>query len=67
VIAFADTSFLCALYVAQDDSAVALAHYRRLKDPLHVATALHVGASEFLSFDVNQRKLAAVEGLATRP
>jgi predicted nucleic acid-binding protein len=150
VIAFADTSFLCALYVAQDNSAAALAHYRQLREPLHVsalllgefrqsvrfqifrhsrdatqgyarktglaalanlqanldagalvvvsaeladviaiaerlssrhtvegghryldllhvATALHVGATDFLSFDINQRKLAAVEGLATRP
>ncbi|HRQ89603.1 MAG TPA: type II toxin-antitoxin system VapC family toxin [Bacteroidia bacterium] len=36
----------------------------RLVDLLHVATALHLGASEFLSFDANQRKLAEAEGLA---
>jgi predicted nucleic acid-binding protein len=39
----------------------------RYLDLLHVATALHVGATDFLSFDINQRKLAAAEGLATRP
>ena len=30
-------------------------------DILHVATALHLGAADFLSFDANQRKLAAAE------
>jgi predicted nucleic acid-binding protein len=32
-------------------------------DILHVATALHLGSREFLSFDVNQKKLAQKEGL----
>jgi len=32
-------------------------------DILHVATALHLGAGEFLTFDVNQRRLAEAEGL----
>ncbi len=32
-------------------------------DILHVATALHLGATEFLTFDTNQRKLAELEGL----
>lgn len=35
----------------------------RLADILHVATALHLGAAEFLTFDANQRKLAEAEGL----
>ena len=34
-------------------------------DILHVATALELGAKEFLSFDGNQNELAAAEGLAT--
>lgn len=34
-------------------------------DILHVATALHFGAREFLTFDANQKKLAAAEGLKT--
>lgn len=150
MIAYPDTSFLCALYVAQSTSAAAIAHYRRMKEPLHVsalllgefrqsvrfqifrhsrdatqgyarrtglaalamlqsnldagalvvvaadwadvlniaerisaqhtiggghrfidvlhvATARHLGAAEFLSCDANQRKLAAAEGLAARP
>lgn len=36
-------------------------------DVLHIATALHLGASEFLTFDTNQSKLAALEGLAVKP
>jgi predicted nucleic acid-binding protein len=36
-------------------------------DVLHVATALHLGAKEFLTFDLNQRKLAAAEKLTLRP
>ncbi|NJM37549.1 MAG: type II toxin-antitoxin system VapC family toxin [Akkermansiaceae bacterium] len=32
-------------------------------DVLHVATALHLGASEFLTFDGKQKELAEAEGL----
>ncbi len=150
MIAYPDTSFLCALYVAQSNSSSAIAHYQRMQEPLHVsalllgefrqsvrfqifrhsrdatqgyprktgqgalgrlqanldqgalvvaaaewtdviaiaerlssfrtiqgghrfldllhvATALHLGAREFLSFDANQRQLAESEGLAARP
>lgn len=35
----------------------------RVVDILHVATALHLGVHEFLTFDVNQRRLAEAEGL----
>ena len=34
-------------------------------DILHVATAIELGAKEFLSFDANQIQLAGAEGLAT--
>jgi predicted nucleic acid-binding protein len=40
-----------------------LAAGHRLVDILHVATALQLGAAEFLTFDANQRKLAEAEGL----
>lgn len=40
-----------------------LSEGHRLLDILHVATALHLGASQFLSFDLKQRKLAKAEGL----
>jgi predicted nucleic acid-binding protein len=36
-------------------------------DILHVATALHLAAKEFLTFDQRQRKLATAEGLSVRP
>jgi predicted nucleic acid-binding protein len=32
-------------------------------DVLHVATALHLGIKEFLTFDGNQKNLAEAEGL----
>jgi predicted nucleic acid-binding protein len=35
----------------------------RLADLLHVATALHLGAEAFLTFDDQQRKLAMAEGM----
>jgi predicted nucleic acid-binding protein len=35
----------------------------RLADILHVATALHLGAKQFLTFDANQKMLAEAEGL----
>ena len=34
---------------------------------LHVATAVHLGAGEFLTFDSNQRKLALAEKLTVKP
>jgi len=39
----------------------------RAFDVLHVATAFHLGAREFLTFDANQRKLAAAEKLKVKP
>ena len=39
------------------------AHGHRLADILHVATALHLGAEAFLTFDAHQRRLATAEGL----
>ena len=39
----------------------------RAFDVLHLATALVLEAEEFISFDLNQRKLAAAEGLKVRP
>ena len=39
----------------------------RSLDILHVATALHLGAREFLTFDPNLRKLATAEKLKVKP
>ena len=44
-----------------------IARGNRFLDLLHVATALHLDAREFLSCDANQRKLAVAEGLAVKP
>ena len=38
--AYPDTSFLCSLYVAQDTSARAAAHYQGMTEPLHVTALL---------------------------
>ena len=40
-----------------------LASGHRALDILHVATALHLGVDEFLTFDEDQRALAIAEGL----
>jgi predicted nucleic acid-binding protein len=40
--------------------------YRAL-DLLHVATALHLNARQFLSFDAKQRRVATAEGLKSKP
>lgn len=39
----------------------------RTMDTLHVATALHLGAREFLTFNLRQRQLVIAEGLKPRP
>lgn len=39
------------------------ANGHRLADILHVATALHIGADTFLTFDTNQKQLAEAEGM----
>ena len=44
-----------------------MASGHRSLDILHVATALHLEAREFLTFDSNQRKLAAAEKLKIKP
>ena len=43
------------------------ANGHRSFDVLHVATALHCGAKEFLTFDANQRRLATAEKLLVKP
>jgi predicted nucleic acid-binding protein len=40
-----------------------IANGHRAFDILHVATALHLGARDFLTFDDRQRRLAEAEGL----
>lgn len=40
-----------------------LANGHRLADILHVATAIHLGHEQFLTFDPNQKRLAEAEGM----
>ena len=40
-----------------------LSHGHRGFDILHIATAFHLGAREFLTFNANQKKLALAEGI----
>ena len=42
-------------------------HGARAMDILHLAFALQLGATELLSFDENQRRVAQAEGLAVGP
>lgn len=39
----------------------------RAFDLLHVATALHLNARQFLTFDTNQSRVAQAEGLQVKP
>jgi predicted nucleic acid-binding protein len=41
-------------------------HGARSMDLLHIAAALELGASEFLSFDENQSRVATLAGLTVR-
>jgi hypothetical protein len=40
MIAFPDTSFLCAMYVRQDNSPQAAAHFKAMPEALHVSSLL---------------------------
>ena len=44
-----------------------VAHGNRSLDILHVATALHLSARDFLTFDANQRALASTQKLRLKP
>ena len=56
------------LRLAEDLSARhTIADGHRSFDVLHVATALLLGARDFLTFDANQRQLAAAEKLKVKP
>ena len=50
--------------IAEDMSAkFTVAEGHRFADILHVATAAVLGAAQFLTFDLNQQRLAAAEGM----
>jgi predicted nucleic acid-binding protein len=68
VAALASCQFQSVLRSAEELSARhTIVGGHRSFDVLHVATALCLGAREFLTFDANQRKLAAAEKLRVKP
>jgi len=66
VIAYPDTSFLCALYVAQSTSAVAIAHYQSMKEPLHVTAMLLGEFRQSVRFQIFRHSRDATQGYARR-
>jgi predicted nucleic acid-binding protein len=50
--AFPDTSFLCAIYRRQDNSPAAAAHFKAMKEPLHVSTLLPYKFRQSVRFQV---------------
>lgn len=68
VAVLAPCNFLDVLRRAEDlSNRHTIAAGYRAFDVLHVATALHLEAREFLTFDERQRKLAQAEGLNVKP
>jgi predicted nucleic acid-binding protein len=66
VIAYPDTSFLCALYVAQRTSAAAIAHYQRMKEPLHVSALLLGEFRQSVRFQIFRHIRDATQGYPRR-
>jgi predicted nucleic acid-binding protein len=52
MIAYPDTSFLCALYRQQDNSREAAAHFKTMTEPLHVTGLLLYEFRQSLRFQV---------------
>jgi predicted nucleic acid-binding protein len=52
MIAFPDTSFLCAMYVRQDNSPAAAAHFKAMPEALHVSTLLLYEFRQSVRFQV---------------
>lgn len=62
MIAFPDTSFLCALYRRQDNSPVAAAHFQAMREPLHVSGLLLFELRQSLRFHVWLHQQDATKG-----
>lgn len=52
MIAFPDTSFLCAIYRRQDNSPAAAAHFKAMTEPLHVSSLLLYEFRQSVRFQV---------------
>jgi len=64
VTAYPDTSFLCAFYVKQSNSAAAAAQAATMKEPLCVTELLKFEFRQSLRFQVWRRTANAREGIA---
>lgn len=60
--AYPDASFLCALYVAQSTSAAAIAHYQRMREPLHVSALLLGEFRQSVRFQIFRHSRDAHQG-----
>ena len=59
MIAFPDTSFLCALYVRQDNSLMAAAHFQKLPEALPVSGLLLYEFRQSVRFQTPVSKVRA--------
>jgi hypothetical protein len=66
VIAYPDASFLCALYVAQSTSAAAIAHYQRMKEPLHVSALLLGEFRQSVRFQIFRNSRDSTQGYSRK-
>ena len=66
MIAYPDTSFLCALYVAQSTSPAAVGHYQRMKEPLHVSALLLGEFRQSVRFQIFRHSRDATQGYARK-
>jgi len=66
VIAYPDTSFLCALYVPQSTSIAAIEHYRTMKEPLQVSTLLLGEFRQSVRFQIFRHSRDSTQGYARR-
>ncbi|HEY3755917.1 MAG TPA: type II toxin-antitoxin system VapC family toxin [Opitutaceae bacterium] len=64
--AYPDTSFLCALYVPQSTSAAAIAHYRRMTEPLHVSALLLGEFRQSVRFQIFRNSRDQSQGYARK-
>lgn len=61
---YPDTSFLCALYIPQSTSTRAIAHVRRLTDPLESTSLLFFEFRQSLQFQVFRHSKDRNQGYA---
>ena len=66
MIAYPDTSFLCALYVPQSTSVAAIAHYQSMKEPLRVSTLPLGEFRQSVRFQIFRHSRDSTQGYARK-